>query len=541
MSLNRSDSLQRLSQPGEVLDMIVIGGGATGASVALDAAARGFKVALLEQHDFGKGTSSRSTKLVHGGVRYLAQGNLSLVRDALLERTRLRENAPHVVHEMSFIVPCANRFEKWWYRFGFTLYDALSGTSGFRKARAISQAECLRLAPTLKASQAQAGVLYSDGQFDDSRLLLNILQTAAEQRAIVLNYARVVQLLKNPVGKVEGVSFTDAETSKTYKVRAKCVVNATGPFCDAVRRLDQAQCEPIVSASQGVHLVLKPSFLPGNTAVIVPKTSDGRVIFMIPWHGHVLVGTTDTPIASAELEPKAKPEEIDFLLATAGQYLTQPPTRADILSVFTGIRPLVGRGAAARTSKLSRDHATLQSESGLLTITGGKWTTARRMGEDCVDKAILLAGLAQRPCRTRHLKLHGAADISLRDLPATAAGSPTPSATSSTPSTALQNTYGIDRQAIDQLALANPQLTEPLVPGYSLNGAEVVWAVRHEMARTVEDVLARRNRLLFLNADAAESAAPEVARWMARELGRDSSWEEQQVREFEALAKYFRC
>ena len=525
--MNRTETVERLTTT-EKFDFVVIGGGATGASVALDAAARGFTVALLEQHDFGKGTSSRSTKLVHGGVRYLAQGNITLVRDALHERTRLRENAPHVVHEMSFIVPCANRFDQYWFRFGFWLYDRLSGKSGFRKARSISQAECVRRVPTLEPSKAVGGVLYSDGQFDDSRLLLSMLQSAVEQGAVVLNYARVEQLVKDDAGKIVAVAVYDLESGLTHRIQAGCVINATGPFCDAVRKLDVTDCDDMVAASQGVHIVLDRTFLPGDTAVIVPKTSDGRVIFMIPWLGHVLVGTTDTPIDRAELEPRAKPEEIEFLLTTAGEYLTKKPRREDILSVFTGIRPLVGKGKGTSTSKLSRDHVIEISDAGLVTITGGKWTTARRMAQDCVDRAIASTGLAStglasRPCTTFNLALHGAAGVS------------------TTQTLTATGVYGAAAAMIDRLAVEDSDLAKPLVEGYSLRGAEVLWAVRQEMARTVEDVLARRSRLLFLNVVAAETAAPEVARLMARELSRDEYWIAEQLKMFREVASCFRA
>ncbi len=516
MSFNRTAALKRLDQKEGVLDIVVIGGGATGASVVLDAAARGLKVALLEQHDFGKGTSSRSTKLIHGGVRYLAQGNMTLVRDALHERTRLRNNAPHVVHEMSFIVPCSTKLQQWWFSFGFKVYDWLSGNSGFRKSRSISKAKCLELVPTLQSSQAVGGVLYSDGQFDDARLLLNMLQTAAERGAIIANYARVEKLIKNDSGKISEVVFRDLESGTQHTIRTRCVVNATGPFCDSLRTLDNSRSESMVSASQGVHVVLDRSFLPCKTAVIVPKTSDGRVIFMIPWLGHVLVGTTDTPIETAELEPRATQQEIEFLLSTAGQYLTKQPTRSDILSVFTGIRPLVRKGKGTSTSKLSRDHVIVVSESGMVTITGGKWTTARRMGEDCVNRAIRATGLTFSQCATVDLPLHGA-------------------------SSHTDSLYGTDAAKIEQLAIESSELSKPLVAGYLLRGAEVVWAVRHEMARNVEDILARRSRLLFLNVAAAETAAPEVARLMARELGHDNNWEIEQVSAFKRLAGYFRC
>lgn len=519
--MKRAEAVQRLSNTGP-FDFVVIGGGATGASVALDAAARGFKVALLEQHDFGKGTSSRSTKLVHGGVRYLAQGNITLVRDALHERTRLRENAPHVVHEMSFIVPCANRFNQYYFRFGFWLYDWLSGKSGFRKARSISQAECVQRVPTLEPSKTVGGVLYSDGQFDDSRLLLSMLQSAVERGAVVLNYARVEQLVKGDSGKIAAVVVNDLESGLNHRIEARCVINATGPFCDAVRKLDDANSQDMVAASQGVHIVLDRSFLPGDTAVIVPRTSDGRVIFMIPWLGHVLVGTTDTPIEHAELEPRARPEEIEFLLSTAGEYLTKKPRREDILSTFTGIRPLVGKGKGTSTSKLSRDHVIEISDAGLVTITGGKWTTARRMGQDCVDRAVAAAGLESRPCTTFNLALQGSAGVSTTQ-PLNATG-----------------VYGSAAAPIDRLAEEEPELAKTLVEGYSLRGAEVLWAVRHEMARTVEDVLARRSRLLFLNVVAAEAAAPQVARIMARELGHDEQWITAQLKSFSEVASCFR-
>ncbi len=520
--MNRTEVVTKLLAT-EQFDFVVIGGGATGASVALDASARGFKVALLEQHDFGKGTSSRSTKLVHGGVRYLAQGNITLVRDALHERTRLRENAPHVVHEMSFIVPCASRFDQYWFRFGFWLYDWLSGRSGFRKARSVSQAECVRQVPTLEPSKAVGGVLYSDGQFDDSRLLLSMLQSTVELGAVVLNYTGVEQLVKDNAGRIMAVEVCDSESGLRHRVATRCVINATGPFCDAVRKLDVTNCDDMVAASQGVHIVLDRSFLPGDTAVIVPKTSDGRVIFMIPWLGHVLVGTTDTPIECAELEPRARPEEIEFLLTTAGEYLTKKPRREDILSVFTGIRPLVGKGKGTSTSKLSRDHVIEISKAGLVTITGGKWTTARRMGQDCVDRAIASAGLTSHPCSTFNLALHGSGGVS------------------NTQTLTATGVYGSATKMIDRLAAENPDLAKPLVEGYSLRGAEVLWAVREEMARTVEDVLARRSRLLFLNVAASELAAPEVARLMARELGRDDRWIAEQLKLFSEVAGCYRC
>jgi glycerol-3-phosphate dehydrogenase len=519
--MQRDVGIKQLSERTTPWDVLVIGGGATGASILLDAAARGFSAILLEQSDFGKGTSSRSTKLVHGGVRYLAQGNVSLVRDALRERTRLRDNAPHVVKELSFLVPCRNGWQRCWYGVGFKVYDLLAGRNGFRKSRMLGQRASLQAVPTLRPEQAAGGVLYSDGQFDDARLLINILQTGVERGGIALNYFPVTDLLKDVTGKATGVVASDLESGQTFQVHARVIINATGPFCDVLRQKDSVDAKPLVTTSQGVHLVLPKHFLPGDTAVIVPKTSDGRVIFMIPWQNHVVVGTTDTPLDKAVMEPIAQRREIDFLLTTAALYLTQPPTVADVLSVFTGIRPLVRPDKDAKsTAGISRDHTIVRSPAGMITITGGKWTTARKMAQDCLDRAIQWCDLPERACQSIHLPLHGAG-------PNTGQG----------PS--VENSYGTDADGIEQLAQQNAALAMPLVAGYHLRGAEVLWSIRHEMARTVEDVLARRSRLLFLNCQAALQAAPTVAELLRQELKRDLPWSEQQLREFAEVAKAF--
>lgn len=527
--MERAKMLDTLAQHKTPFDVLVIGGGATGASVALDAAARGFSVVLLERFDFGKGTSSRSTKLVHGGVRYLAQGNLSLVRDALHERKLLREHAPHIVHELSFVLPCQNLLQQIWYSLGFRLYDFLAGRSTFHPSRWLSQKECLVRVPTLLASKARGGILYSDGQFDDCRLLISMLRTAVNKGAIVINYATVTELTHDEQGKVSGAMFSDNLSGDSSSVRARCVINATGPFCDAVRALDvPAPAHPLVAASQGVHIVLKREFFPSDTAMIVPRTSDGRVLFMIPWHGHVVVGTTDTPVPQPSLEPQAQDKEVQFLLHSASEYLVKAPSRGDILSVFTGIRPLVARRTGGRaTSQLSRDHTIDVSPSGLMTITGGKWTTARKMGEDCIAQAIRLGRLPDSPCATRGLFLHGARN--------------TTGDTNTSGDTAGASLYGTDCSKVDALTVDKPELAIPLVEGYPLRGADVIWFVRHEMAMTVEDVLARRSRLLFLNVNAAEQAAPRVAELMARELGQEPSWISSQLQDFSRTAAFFRC
>ncbi len=496
--------------------MAVIGGGATGVGIAVDAASRGYQVVLLEQSDFGKGTSSRSTKLVHGGVRYLQQGNLSLVIEALKERGLLFQNAAHLVHDLPFVVPNYQWWEAPFYGIGLKVYDMLAGKYGFGKSVLLSREEVLRRIPTLEQEGLRGGVLYHDGQFDDSRLLINLAQTAAEQGACVLNYARVLRLVKNGDGLIAGLEFRDEESGLEHSLRARCVINATGPFSDALRREDDPGAETMIAPSQGVHIVLPHSFLPGGTAIMVPHTRDGRVMFAIPWRGHVIVGTTDTPIAEPSLEPRPLEGEIDFIIETASDYLARRPSRADILSVFTGIRPLVKAGGNSNTAALSRDHTITISKSGLLSIMGGKWTTYRKMAEDCVDHAVVLARLEEKPCVTRNLPIHGCRR---------ATGDEGPLAC-----------YGSDAREIQRLIQEQPELAWRLDLALPINGAQVLWAVRHEMARTVDDVLARRTRALCLNARAAIAMAPAVAQLMARELGRDDSWQQRQLQEFNRIA-----
>lgn len=479
--LDRQKFLQRVAERRKPWDLAIVGGGATGAGIAVDAATRGYSVLLLEQHDFGKGTSSRSTKLVHGGVRYLQQGNLSLVMDALKERGMLLQNAPHIVHDQQFIVPNYEWWEAPFYGIGMKVYDLLAGKYGFGASQILSREEVLQRIPTLSQDGLRGGVKYHDGQFDDARLLIDLVSTAAEQGATLLNYVRVTGLLKDADGCINGLTCQDQETASAYRLAARCVINATGPFSDGLRKLDDPGIKPMIAPSQGVHLVLPRHFLPGDAAIMVPHTRDGRVMFAVPWHGRAVIGTTDTAIEEAALEPWPKSDEIDFILETASGYLAQPPTRSDIASVFTGIRPLVKDSDVDSTSALSRDHTISISASGLLTIAGGKWTTYRHMAEDAVDHAIVLAGLKERPCATRTLRIR------------------------------------------------KPEQNEP----------SPAWFARHEMARTVEDVLARRTRLLFLDAQAALAAASEVARELSQELARDEAWQSAQLAEFEQVARHF--
>ncbi|WP_146593483.1 glycerol-3-phosphate dehydrogenase/oxidase [Novipirellula galeiformis] len=518
--MNRDDSIERLQTRKTPWDILVVGGGATGIGIAMDAATRGLDVLLLEQSDFGKGTSSRSTKLVHGGVRYLEQGNITLVRDALRERSLLRANAPHLVHDMPFLIPCKNRWERFFYGVGLKLYDFLAAGNNFGRSHGVSLKETLAKIPVLKPSVSRGGVIYHDGQFDDTRLLINMATTATQHGACLINYAAVNAMTKDLTGNINGVTAIDHETNQTWTIPAKCVVNAAGPFCDSVRELDDAHGEKMLAASQGVHIVLPRRFFPADIALIVPKTSDGRVLFIIPWHEHTVIGTTDTPIETATLEPTPLPGEIQFLLDTTAEYLTDPPTIEDVQSVFTGIRPLVKGDKSARTASLSRDHTIRISDSGLVTITGGKWTTVRKMAEDCVDRVVKKANLNASPCSTQTMHLHGFVD---------------PSKLPSSP----RSYYGSDLAAIEALEQQSPELKQPLHPELTLRGSDVVWAVRHEMARTVEDVLARRSRSLFLNAPASLEIAAEVARHMAAELNRDQTWIDDQLRDFQNVAQHY--
>jgi len=514
--MNRDEIWKRVREHRNPWDMIVIGGGATGVGVAIDGASRGYDVLLLEQSDFGKGTSSRSTKLAHGGVRYLEQGNLSLVMEALKERGLLLQNAPHLVHDLAFVVPNYEWWEAPFYGIGLKLYQLLAGKYGFGKSRLLSREETLERLPTIKTEGLRGGAIYYDGQFDDSRLLTHMAITAFEQGAALLNYFEVTGLAKDSQGFVDGVIARDAETGEELRAWGKVVVNATGAFADRLRRAADPSVAPMIAPSQGIHLVFKSDFLPANSAIMVPHTSDGRVLFAIPWHDHVMVGTTDTPVSTSTLEPVALDSEVEFILSTAAQYLTRSPTRADVLSVFAGIRPLVRAEGVANTAALSRDHVIHIDSSGLMTVCGGKWTTYRRMAEDCVDQAATLAQLPEKPCLTRDLKIHGFQSSS-EDLGPLAV-------------------YGSDAAEIGKLIADNPALGETLHPDLPYLKAQVIWAVRHEMARTIEDVLARRTRALFLNARAALAMAPAAADLMAPEMKWDAVATQKQLAAFREVA-----
>lgn len=514
--MNRDEAVARLRDP-EPWDVLVVGGGATGLGTAVEAASRGYRTLLVERHDFAKGTSSRSTKLVHGGVRYLQRGNVTLVLEALRERGLLLRNAPHLVHDLAFVLPVYDWWEGPFYGAGLKLYDALAGRLGLHPSRLLSREETLQRIPTLEPERLRGGVVYHDAQFDDARLAVTLARTLVDLGGTAINYAEVVSLLKRD-GLVRGAVVRDLETGEETAAHARVVVNATGVFADGLRRMDDPGIAPVLALSQGVHLVLDRSFLPGDSAILIPNTDDRRILFAVPWHGRTLVGTTDTPVDEASPEPRALPQELEFLLTHAARYLTQDPAPADVLSCFAGLRPLVRASRDDKsTAALSRDHTLLVSPSGLVTITGGKWTTYRKMGQDTVDQAALVAGLPEKPSETAALRLHG------WTVRATAPGDGT--------------AYGADAPAVEWLAGERPGWGDLLHPRLPYQVCEAVWAARHEMARTVEDVLARRTRALLLDARASLEAAPTVARLLAEELGRDESWEKAQVEAYGGLAR----
>ena len=518
MPLYREEILNHVKQHNHYFDVIIIGGGATGLGVAIDAATRNYSTLLLEQHDFSKGTSSRSTKLVHGGVRYLQQGNVSLVLEALRERGLMIQNAPHLVRNQSFIVPIYDWWEGPFYGVGMKVYDMLAGKLGLGPSKNLSLKKTVERLPTLEKEGLRGGVIYYDGQFDDSRFAINLVQTAAENGANMLNYCKVKGLIKSNE-MINGVNVQDNLTGEEFKVNGRVVINATGAFTDNILKMDNPENRSIISPSQGVHLVLDKKFSPGESAIMVPHTDDGRVLFAVPWNGKLVVGTTDTPVDDTKLEPVALEEEIEFILKHASQYLTGNPTRSDVRSVFAGLRPLVKAGDGKSTASLSRDHTLMISDSGLVTITGGKWTTYRKMAQDTVDQAAMVAGLQVSECVTENLRIHGwLKNVDFSDP---------------------LHYYGSDRVALNRLISEKPELGEVLHERLPYLKAEVIWAVREEMAMTVEDILSRRTRALLLDAKASVDMAPEVASLMAEEMGKDKEWEKDQLNEYLAIAENY--
>ncbi len=517
-SFSRSGQLKEVERINE-WDIVVIGGGATGLGIAVDAASRGFKTLLLEQSDFAKGTSSRSTKLVHGGVRYLANGDVRLVYDALKERAMIFKNAPHVSKKQSFSIPCYSWFSVLKYLIGLKLYDWMAGKHRIGRSSFVKAGKLTSLLGGINTNGLRGAVEYFDGQFDDARLAINLAQTAHLYGASLINYARVTALSKDSPGRINGLSFTDQETSRSYSIKAKAVINATGVFVDNILSMDQPDHQSLVRPSQGIHLVLDRSFLSGSSALMIPETSDGRVLFGVPWHESLILGTTDTPVNQHSLEPRALEAEVDFILKTAAGYLKKAPQREDVKSVFAGLRPLAApKKDQNSTKEISRDHKLIISESGLVTITGGKWTTYRKMAEDAVNQAAQVGGFSGPACKTANLKIHGHA---LADR---------------SEHVHLQ-IYGSDGGMIRQLEERDEKLAKRLHKDHPFTVAQVVWAARNEMARTVDDILARRLRILFLDAGAALDITPKVASILKAELKKDEEWERKQVEDFTKIAR----
>ena len=514
--MNRKKMIQQLESTPE-WDICIIGGGATGLGIAVDAASRGYKTLLLEKYDFAKGTSSRSTKLVHGGVRYLQQGNIKLVMEALKERGLLKKNAPHLVKNQSFVIPNYKWWEHPFYGVGLKVYDWMAGSLGLGPSQFLNKEETLKLAPTLDPDGLRGGVLYHDGQFDDARLAIHLAMTAADYEATVINYCSVEGLLKTN-DKVCGVIVKDVLKNSISEIKAKAVINATGVFTDSILKMDNANAETLVTPSQGIHLVFDKEFLPAGNAIMIPKTDDGRVLFAVPWHNKIIVGTTDTPVTSANEEPVAMKEEIEFVMNHMARYLSKNPSYIDIRSVFAGLRPLV-KGNTKVTAALSRDHHISVSDSELITITGGKWTTYRKMAEDVMEIAIHKAGLVEKECITKSLPIHGYKETQDYNEPL--------------------YYYGTDKEKIEALIATDRSLGELIHPSLPFIKAEIVWAVQNEMCMTAEDALSRRTRALLLDARAAMEAAPLVTSIMAEELSKDETWIKKQVEDFNAIAKNY--
>ena len=513
--MNRTKNLKKLKNHKKKWDIIIIGGGASGLGAAIDAASRGYKTLLLEKYDFAKGTSSRSTKLVHGGVRYLQNGDISLVIEALKERGIMRNNAPHLVRDLSFVIPSYDWWNSPFYGLGLKIYDLMAGKLGLGPSTILDHKETIALIPNVKQEDLRGGVIYHDGQFDDARMAVSMAQTAENHGATLLNYVGVTGLEKQNE-LITGLTATGTLTNTDYQLKARVVINATGVFSDQILQLDQPESPAMIRPSQGVHLVLEKKFLKGPHAIMIPQTSDGRVLFAVPWHQHVVVGTTDTPIDTATAEPIPLEEEIDFILANAAAYMTQKPKRSDVKSVFAGLRPLAAQGDKNETKEVSRHHKVMVSTAGLVSVIGGKWTTYRKMAEDTIDTAIPVGGLPERKCNTERMPIHGYDFNSDWDNPL--------------------HVYGSD---IEKIIALNPKGNTSLATTFHITENQIQWAVEQEMAVTLEDVLARRVRGLFLDAKESLRIAPTVARLMAKFMNTNQQWETEQLKSFESLAQNY--
>lgn len=514
--MNRVQNLKKATNRKKPWDVVIIGGGASGLGAAVDAASRGYKTLLLEKNDFAKGTSSRSTKLVHGGVRYLQNGDISLVIEALKERGIMRKNAPHLVQDLSFVIPSYDWWNSPFYGIGLKIYDMMAGNLGLGPSTLLNREETLNLIPNVKTKGLRGGVIYHDGQFDDARMAISLAQTAENQGACLVNYLAAVRLTKEN-GMISGVQVRDEISAEEHTIKAKVVINATGVFSDAIIKMDEPEKKKLIVPSQGVHLVLDKSFLNGPHAIMVPHTSDGRVLFAVPWNNYVVVGTTDTLIDEPDVEPNALDKEIDFILENAGAYMAKIPTRADVKSVFAGLRPLAApEDNGKATKEISRHHKVTVSTSGLVSILGGKWTTYRKMAEDLINTAQSVAGLPERACLTQNLPIHGYDYNSDWSNP--------------------MHIYGTD---IDKILQLDPEGNQSLSDELYITKNQIIWAVREEMAVKLEDVLARRTRCLFLNSNATLNLAKKTAEIMAEEMKKTPSWIEKELEEFKQLTQKY--
>jgi len=513
--MNRIKSLKKISKK-KIWDLVIIGGGSSGLGIAVDAASRGYKTLLIEKYDFSKGTSSRSTKLVHGGVRYLQNGDISLVIEALRERGIMRKNAPHLVRDLSFVIPSYDWWNSPFYGIGLKIYDMMSGKLGLGPSTLLSREEIIKLIPNVKKNGLKGGVIYHDGQFDDARMAISLAQTAENHGATLINYFGVEDLIKDNE-MIAGVVARDSIENKTYKIMAKGVINATGVFSDSITNLDIKKRKKTIVPSQGVHIVLDKSFLAGNHAIMVPHTTDGRVLFAVPWNNYVIVGTTDTQIEKSNIEPIPLDEEIKFILKNAGLYMKSAPTFKDIKSVFAGLRPLAApENNEKATKEISRHHKVTVSTSGLISILGGKWTTYRKMAEDTVNTARSVAGLQERECITHNLTIHGYDYSSNWENPI--------------------HFYGTDIEKIENLCSeGNSSISEK----FFISKNQIIWSIRNEMAMTLEDVMARRTRSLFLDARESLKIAPKVLEIMAKEMKKNIDWIKNESANFEKVAKNY--
>lgn len=511
--MNRSQQIQQLKSTHH-WDIIIIGGGATGLGAAVDSAARGYKTLLVEQYDFGKGTSSRSTKLIHGGVRYLQQGNIRLVRDALKERGLLLKNAPHLAHPLKLVMPSYRWYETLYYGLGLKIYNFLSGKLSLGKSEMLSIKRTQEYIKGLDGKRLSGGVAYYDGQFDDARLCITLALTAADVSATVLNYAKVTGLIRENE-KVKGVVIHDTINNENYEARGTIVVNATGVFVDDVLKMDDDGLEKAVSPSQGIHVVVDKKFFPGDQALFIPRTDDGRVLFAVPFHDKVIIGTTDTSVDHPTIEPVPQEEEVEFVINHFNRYVHTGLQRSDVKSVFAGLRPLIKIPGQKKTAVLPRDHTIWESKGGMINISGGKWTTYRKMAQEVILKSHYAGGLAYTRCQTETMKLHGWIKKPDYDDPL--------------------HYYGSDAAAIRYLQ--HQGYSQTIHPNLHYTVAEVMWAVGNEMAMTVEDVLSRRTRALILDAKAAIEAAPLVAEIMMKEMNKDEAWKQQQLEAFYKVAE----